>query len=203
MGSTNAVQRPERGHLFHMGTAKRTEGLKKGSCRCILLLPLQVKPHSVVFCEISSYLLELWEEQNLTSVLNRSTTFSAWLLYKDICNCAEYFPRDDPLRLPIHLLRSDGSQGSPPPISFSRSSFVRCGLCPVPRNIERPNLAKSVKWLSHDFISRLHIWQLCTETANKDGMWLREISSCCCLTTGGKTRQLLLNNIYIPFLPFL
>ena len=32
---------------------------------------------------------------------------------------------------------------------------------------------------------------------------MREISSCCCLTTAGKTRQLLLNNIYIPFLPSL
>ena len=42
-----------------------------------------------------------------------------------------------------------------------------------------------------------------TETANKDGIWLREISSCCCLTTAGKTRQLLLNKIYIPFLPSL
>ena len=39
--------------------------------------------------------------------------------------------------------------------------------------------------------------------ANKDGTWLREIYSCCCLTTAGKTRQLLLNNIYIPFLPSL
>ena len=39
-----------------------------------------------------------------------------------------------------------------------------------------------------------------TETANyKDGTWLREISSCCCLTTVGKTRQLLLHKIYIPF----
>ena len=63
---------------------------------CVLLLPLQVKSHSVVFCEISSYLLDLQEKQNLTSVLNRSTTFSEWLLYKEICNCAEYFPRDDP-----------------------------------------------------------------------------------------------------------
>ena len=36
--------------------------------------------------------------------------------------------------------------------------------------------------------------------ANKDGRWLREIVSCCCLTTAGKTRQLLLNKIYIPFL---
>ena len=36
-----------------------------------------------------------------------------------------------------------------------------------------------------------------TETAKKDGTWLREISSCCCLTTAGKTRQLLLNKIYI------
>ena len=42
-----------------------------------------------------------------------------------------------------------------------------------------------------------------TEMANKDGMWLREISSCCCLTTAGKTRQLLLNKMYIPFLPSL
>ena len=46
-------------------------------------------------------------------------------------------------------------------------------------------------------------WNGNTETANKDGTWLREISSCCCLTTAGKTRQLLLNNIYIPFLPSL
>ena len=38
---------------------------------------------------------------------------------------------------------------------------------------------------------------------NKDGTLLREISSCCCLTTAGKTRQLLLNKIYIPFLPSL
>ena len=43
----------------------------------------------------------------------------------------------------------------------------------------------------------------CTETANKVCTWLREVSSCCCLTTAGKTRQLLLNNIYIPFLPSL
>ena len=43
----------------------------------------------------------------------------------------------------------------------------------------------------------------CTETANKDGTWLREISSCCCLTTAGNTRQLLLNKIYISFLPSL
>ena len=42
-----------------------------------------------------------------------------------------------------------------------------------------------------------------TETANKDGTWLREMSSCCCLTTAGKTRQLLLNKIYIPSLPSL
>ena len=42
-----------------------------------------------------------------------------------------------------------------------------------------------------------------TETANKDGTWLREISSCCCLTTAGKTRQLLLIKMYIPFLPSL
>ena len=35
--------------------------------------------------------------------------------------------------------------------------------------------------------------RLCTETANKDGMWLREISPCCCLTSAGKTRELLLN----------
>ena len=42
-----------------------------------------------------------------------------------------------------------------------------------------------------------------TETANKDGRWLREISSCCCLTTADKTRQLLLNKIYVPFLPSL
>ena len=41
------------------------------------------------------------------------------------------------------------------------------------------------------------------EVANKDGMWLRDISSCCCLTTAGKIRQLLLNKIYIPFLPSL
>ena len=27
-------------------------------------------------------------------------------------------------------------------------------------------------------------------------MWLQEISPCCCLTSAGKTRQLLLNNIY-------
>ena len=40
-----------------------------------------------------------------------------------------------------------------------------------------------------------------TETANKDGAWLREISSCCCLTTAGKPRKL--NKIYIPFLPSL
>ena len=32
---------------------------------------------------------------------------------------------------------------------------------------------------------------------------MREISSCCCLTTAGKTRQLLLNKIDIPFLPSL
>ena len=44
---------------------------------------------------------------------------------------------------------------------------------------------------------------ICTETANKDGMWLRENSSCCCLTTAGKNRQLLFNKIYIPFLPSL
>ena len=37
--------------------------------------------------------------------------------------------------------------------------------------------------------------------ANKDGTWLREISPCCCLTRAGKIRQLLLNKIYIPFLP--
>ena len=43
----------------------------------------------------------------------------------------------------------------------------------------------------------------CTEMANKDGAWLREMSSCCCLTTAGKTSQLLLNKIYIPFLPSL
>ena len=43
----------------------------------------------------------------------------------------------------------------------------------------------------------------CTETANKVGTWLREISSCCCLTTASKTRQLLLNKIHIPFLPSL
>ena len=43
----------------------------------------------------------------------------------------------------------------------------------------------------------------CTEMANKDGTWLREISSRCCLTTAGKNRQLLLNKIYIPFLPSL
>ena len=42
-----------------------------------------------------------------------------------------------------------------------------------------------------------------TETANKDGTWLLEISSCCCLTPAGKTKQLLLNKIYIPFLPSL
>ena len=39
--------------------------------------------------------------------------------------------------------------------------------------------------------------------ANKDGTWLREISSCYCLTTAGKIRQLLLNKMYIPFLPSL
>ena len=44
---------------------------------------------------------------------------------------------------------------------------------------------------------------LCTETANKDGTWLREISSCCCLTTAGKPRQLLLKKIYNPFFPSL
>ena len=38
-----------------------------------------------------------------------------------------------------------------------------------------------------------------TEMVNKDRTWLREISSCCCLTPAGKTRQLLLNKIYIPF----
>ena len=55
-------------------------------------------------------------------------------------------------------------------------------------------------WLSEAILGR----QLkCTETANKDGTWLREISSCCCLTTPGKTRQLLLNKSYIPFLPSL
>ena len=43
----------------------------------------------------------------------------------------------------------------------------------------------------------------CTETSNRDGTWLREISSRCCLTTASKTRQLLLNKIYIPFLPSL
>ena len=42
-----------------------------------------------------------------------------------------------------------------------------------------------------------------TETANKDGTWLQEISSCCCLPTAGKTTQLLLKKIYIPFLPSL
>ena len=42
-----------------------------------------------------------------------------------------------------------------------------------------------------------------TEMANKYGTWLRKVSSCCCLTTAGKTRQLLLNKIYIPFLPSL
>ena len=42
---------------------------------------------------------------------------------------------------------------------------------------------------------------VCTETANKNGTWLREISSCCCLTRAGKTRQLLLNKIYIPIFP--
>ena len=42
-----------------------------------------------------------------------------------------------------------------------------------------------------------------TEMANKDGTWLQEMSSCCCLTKAGKTRQLLLNKMYIPFLPSL
>ena len=46
-------------------------------------------------------------------------------------------------------------------------------------------------------------FHMSTEMANKDGTWLREISSCCCLTTAGKTRQLLLKKIYIPFLPSL
>ena len=51
----------------------------------------------------------------------------------------------------------------------------------------------------------LHSWYISifTETANKEGMWLRDISSCCCLTTAGKIKQLMLNKIYIPFLPSL
>ena len=51
--------------------------------------------------------------------------------------------------------------------------------------------------------SHLSECRVCTEMANKDGTWLREICSCCCLTTAGKTRQLLLNKIYIPILPYL
>ena len=33
-------------------------------------------------------------------------------------------------------------------------------------------------------------FNLHTEMANKDGTWLREISSCCCLTTAGKSPRL-------------
>ena len=44
---------------------------------------------------------------------------------------------------------------------------------------------------------------MCTEMAKEDGTGLREVSSRCCLTTAGKTGQLLLNNIYISFLPSL
>ena len=44
---------------------------------------------------------------------------------------------------------------------------------------------------------------LATEMANKNDTRLQEISSCCCLTTAGKTRQLLLDKICIPFLPSL
>ena len=44
---------------------------------------------------------------------------------------------------------------------------------------------------------------LATEMANKNDTRLQEISSCCCLTTAGNTRQLLLDKICIPFLPSL
>ena len=46
----------------------------------------------------------------------------------------------------------------------------------------------------------MEIYVKSTEMANKDGTWLREISFCCCLPRAGKTRQLLLNKMYIPFL---
>ena len=36
-------------------------------------------------------------------------------------------------------------------------------------------------------LSQLCLWY-CTETANKDGTWLGEMSSCCCLTTAGRNR---------------
>ena len=71
-------------------------------------------------------------------------------------------------------------------------------ISPLIQSAERRLL--SLCWVANSKVEiSLLILHQCTETA-KDGTWLREMSSCCCLTTASKTRQLSLNKIYIPFL---
>ena len=64
----------------------------------------------------------------------------------------------------------------------------------------RPSTSTCTRTWFINVLSRAIDYLCNTETANKDGTRLREISSCCCLTTAGKTGQLLLKRNYIPFL---
>ena len=84
-----------------------------------------------------------------------------------------------------------------------RSSMLNCasGSGRTSRSLPGIGNQETTLWYGAEPTSQLGLGL--TETANKDGTWLREMSSCCCLTTAGKTRQLLLNTIYIPFLPSL
>ena len=74
------------------------------------------------------------------------------------------------------------------------------------KSLERPRHDATIDQsfsACHSYCLNREIDGYSTEMANKDGTWLREICSCCSLTTAGKTRQLLLNKINIPFLPSL
>ena len=94
----------------------------------------------------------------------------------------------------------------------SSSSSSRAKFCHRLIDHARAHGTPSVGSKRFDFVARpggrgwtLMITYLLerTETANKDGTWLRENSSCCCLKIAGKTKQQLLKKIYMSFLPSL
>ena len=121
-------------------------------------------------------------------------------------------PLLSPDRPTLALPKSSESRKSSLPSVRIRNSFNQSGTDPSFRLGPIMPLQTAVNQLcahrAANFLLEQKATHTCmldgyTETANKDGTWLREMSSCCCLTTAGKTRQLLLNKIYIPFLPSL
>ena len=89
-----------------------------------------------------------------------------------------------------------------PALNFSRTNSQRGSTQWARLRGWRPKMGQ-VYNMAHGLWAEVNKSKISTEMAKKDGTWLREIYSCCCLTTAGKTRQLLLNKMHIPFLPSL